>query len=260
MSSKSISIFQPVWLMLQQHLYHRYRGSVLGGIWLFFQPLLYVLLFAIVFSQFMVMRFDSSAPKHAYVIYLISGLLLWNAFINTVLQLSTVYQQYGSYLRKIPLSLLIFPIFIPLLELVIWLIGMTVFAIFLLVIDYQFSWIQLYLFPLVLMVLILAYGLGLIAAVLNTFIPDVSHILQALQQVFFWATPIVYLKEILPNWAQYWLKLNPLADAVGYAQTLMLWHQLPGQSALVWCMIAVVICLFAFILLKRSERVLRDLL
>lgn len=101
---------RPASLLVKQHLYHRYKGSLLGATWLFLQPLLYVLLFSIVFSQFMVSRFAADAPTHAYVVYLISGMLLWNVFMNTLLGMCSVYQQYAAYLKKIPLSLLTLPL------------------------------------------------------------------------------------------------------------------------------------------------------
>lgn len=252
---------RPAGLLAKQHLYHRYKGSLLGATWLFLQPLLYVLLFSTVFSQFMVTRFATGAPTHAYVVYLISGMLLWNVFMNTLLSMCHVYQQYAAYLKKIPLSLFTLPLFIPLVELVIWVIGMFVFVLVLLLLGHPVTMVWLWFIPVVLLVLILAYGLGLILGVMNTFIPDVSQATHALAQVAFWATPVVYVVDILPGWAQKILWVNPMAWAVSMAQQIAVWGQMPSIMTAFGLAILGGVCLcVARFMIKRSERALRDLL
>lgn len=252
---------QPAWLLAKQHLYHRYRGSLLGATWLFLQPLLYVALFGTVFSQFMVTRFAPGAPTHAYVVYLISGMLLWNVFINTLLGMCGVYQQYSAYLKKIPLSLFTLPLFVPLVELVIWAIAMIVFTVIVAVLGYPVTITWWWLMPVVLVVVILAYGLGLILAVTNTFIADVAPATHALSQVLFWATPIVYVADILPSWAQTILWFNPMAWAVALAQHVTVWNQAPlGMPFLALMLLAGLILWFAAKILGRAERAVRDLL
>ena len=252
---------RPAALLAKQHLYHRYKGSLLGATWLLLQPVLYVLLFSTVFSQFMVARFATGAPTHAYVVYLISGMLLWNVFMNTLLGMCSVYQHYAAYLKKIPLSLFTLPLFIPLVELVIWAIGMLVFVLVLLLLGHPLSMTWSWFLPVVPVVLIMAYGLGLILGVTNTFIPDVSQATHALSQVAFWATPVVYVADILPAWAQKILWVNPMAWAVGLVQHLAVWGQTP--SMLVLCALAILGSLLlglAYLMIGRSERALRDLL
>ena len=252
---------QPAWLLTKQHLYHRYKGSLLGATWLFLQPLLYVALFGTVFSQFMVTRFASGAPTHAYVVYLISGMLLWNVFINTLLGMCGVYQHYGAYLKKIPLSLFTLPLFVPMVELVIWAIAMVVFVVIMALVGHPVTAMWWWFIPVVVVVVILAYGLGLILAVTNTFIADVAPATQALSQVAFWATPIVYVADILPPWAQTILWFNPMAWAVGLVQQIAVWDHAPlGWPLMGLISLALVILLLAARILSRSERAVRDLL
>lgn len=252
---------QPAWLLAKQHLYHRYKGSLLGATWLFLQPLLYVALFGTVFSQFMVTRFATGAPTHAYMVYLISGMLLWNVFINTLLGMCGVYQQYAAYLKKIPLSLFTLPLFVPLVELVIWAIAMAVFTAIVAMIGHPVTITWMWFIPVVLVVVMLAYGLGLILAVTNTFISDVAPATQALSQVAFWATPIVYVIDILPAWAQSILWLNPMAWAVGLVQQIAVWNQVPlGMPFFILLVLAGLILWVAASVLARAERAVRDLL
>jgi lipopolysaccharide transport system permease protein len=252
---------QPAWLLTKQHLYHRYKGSLLGATWLLLQPLLYVALFATVFSQFMVTRFATGAPTHAYVVYLISGLLLWNVFINTVLGMCGVYQQYAAYLKKIPLSLFSLPLFVPLVELVIWAIAMMIFIAIVALVGHPITMTWWWFIPVVLAVVMLAYGIGLILAVTNTFVSDVAPATQALSQVAFWATPIVYVVDILPSWAQMILWFNPMAWAVGLAQEIAVWDRSPSWWPLIGLIsLAILILLLAAKILSRSERAVRDLI
>lgn len=247
-------------LLMKQHLHQRFKGSVLGILWLFLQPIVYVVLFTLVFAKFMSVRMDIDGQTHSYVIYLISGLLLWNAFINCFLSMSNIYQQYSSYLKKIPLSLFIFPLFVPVLEFIIWLVGMLVFVFYLALSGYEFSYAFLGLLPLVVAVLALAYGLGMIAAVLNTFISDITHMLNMLSQVFFWATPIVYVRSMLPDLFQDLLWLNPMSYPVHLAQLIVLEQKTLDYHFIFWCLVICLIIVVAQLFLKQSEKVLRDLI
>ena len=113
----------------------------------------------------------------------------------------------------------------------------------------------------VLVVVMLAYGLGLILAVTNTFISDVAPATQALSQVAFWATPIVYVIDILPAWAQSILWLNPMAWAVGLVQQIAVWNQVPlGMPFFILLVLAGLILWVAASVLARAERAVRDLL
>ena len=147
------------------------------------------------------------------------------------------------------------------MELVIWAIAMIVFTVIVAVLGYPVTITWWWLMPVVLVVVILAYGLGLILAVTNTFIADVSPATHALSQVLFWATPIVYVADILPSWAQTILWFNPMAWAVALAQHITVWNQAPlGMPFLALMLLAALILWFAAKILGRAERAVRDLL
>jgi lipopolysaccharide transport system permease protein len=252
---------QSAWLLTKQHLYLRYKGSVLGATWVFLKPLLYVTIFTFIFSQFMVIRFPSEFPTHSYVIYLIGGMLLWNAFSNTVTGMSNFYQQYAAYLKKIPLSLFILPIFLPLTELIIWLISMIIFVTISTILQHPITSTWWWLIPVIILVLIFAYGLGLILAIANTFIPDVSPATHILMQLVFWATPIIYVIDILPNWSQTIIWINPITWAISSTQEITVWNRTPPIQHLIGLLILSLILMWAAArVLAKAERSLRDLL
>jgi lipopolysaccharide transport system permease protein len=59
---------------------------------------------------------------------------------------------------------------------------------------------------------LLAYAVGLILAVLTVFIRDMKEIVGIVLQLWFWFTPIVYVKEILPGWVKKFIVFNSLPD------------------------------------------------
>jgi lipopolysaccharide transport system permease protein len=92
----------------------------------------------------------------------------------------------------------------------------------------------LFLFPLTLLVVAIASGLGVLLGVLNVFVRDVGQSAQIALQLLFWFTPIVYPAEILPASIQRFLPLNPLFPLVEGFQSVLLLGQPPDVAALLW--------------------------
>lgn len=72
----------------------RYKGSVLGFLWTFLNPLLMLLVYTIVFST--IMRFDM--PN--YTIYMFIGLLPWMNFSSSILSSSSVIIRNSNLIKK----------------------------------------------------------------------------------------------------------------------------------------------------------------
>lgn len=149
--------------LARQELVDRYAGSVLGSGWAILRPLVNILIFVLVFSKVMGARLallGSPPSEYSYSIYLVSGLLVWNAFSETILRITTVFQDKAALIGKIKLSLPQLPFFIITTEAVIYVLSMAFFAVFLLSIDYPVGWHWAWLLVIFLVQQVLAYALG----------------------------------------------------------------------------------------------------
>lgn len=254
-----------VLLFIKQELVWQHKGELLGKLWLLLQPMVYIFIFMTIFSQIMgaklAVSIETELPtNYAYSIYLVSGLLAWQLFANTLQQFAGVYQQKASIIRKVPVSLRWLPLYIPFAELASYIIVMVLFSVYLFVLGQTPSWQHLWLFPIIGLLLGLAYALGLIVASLSVFIPDIRRAVSLLLQVMFWGTPIVYVAHILPEWALPWVMVNPVYWGIENIQQIYL-HQ-PLYTLQLWTLLAldVLLLLIAFWLSRRLENDIRDLL
>lgn len=215
-------------LFARQELYDQYKGSILGIFWVMIQPMVYILIFTVVFSKLMGARLANFDQPYAYSLYLVSGILIWNATSSTITRLSGIYQAKAPLIKKVPISLSLMPLYIPLTEAVIYSLGMALFALILcLFINYPFTWHWLWIPPLLILSLSFAYTLGLITALLSPFLPDIRTGIPVIIQLLFWMTPIVYVIDILPSSIQWIALYNPFSWITQSLQAIVLKHQSP---------------------------------
>lgn len=248
-------------LFARQDLLDRHRDSLLGVFWVFLQPLAYILIYSLVFSGLMKSRLTGFEDQpFAYTQYLISGLLIWMLMTNTIVQLSSIYQTKAHIIRKIPVSLSIMPLYVPLVETVIYLVGMLAFALILVVMGQALTWYWLWLPIVLLLALLIAYPLGLIVGMLGVFLPDLRTATPIALQLLFWLTPIVYLSTILPESVQQIMHYNPFSWATASVQAIVLYHHAPQLNHLVAMSTLSLVLLFgARWLQRRLEKDIRDL-
>lgn len=246
----------------RQDLVDRYSSSVLGGVWTLINPLVLILIYTLIFSKIMGARLSDLGvefSEYGYSIYLVPAVLAWSAFGNTLTRVTTVFQDKAGLIGKVSLSLRTLPLYILLSETVVFLISMSLFAIFLLLIGYPLSWMWLLLIPVYLVQQLLAYSLGFGAAVLGVFVRDVVELVRITVQLWFWLTPIVYVLDILPEETQGLLAWNPMTHFVTAFREVILYARVPDLAALsVLLGLGLVLLAMALFGFKRLEKDLRD--
>jgi lipopolysaccharide transport system permease protein len=186
-----------------------------------------------VFSGIMNPKLSGAEHRFSYSIYLISALLPWMAFSTTISRCTTVFVDKKNIISKINLSLPSMPLFINLSETITLFISITFFLVFLIIIGHGFSEYYL-LIPFIFMLQqLLAYAVGLILAVLTVFIRDMKEIVGIVLQLWFWFTPIVYVKEILPGWVKKFIVFNPVFILADSFQNIFLRNSLPDIKLLI---------------------------
>lgn len=252
---------QMILLFTKQELLEQYRGNALGVVWLFIQPLTYILIFTLIFSDIMKTRLANFDQPYAYSTYLVAGILSWNMIINIITKTSSVYQTKAGLIKKVPTHLLLLPLYIPLAEVIIYIIGMALFSIVLLLVGYDFSTTWLWLPLLTLCAILFAYVSGMLFGLLSPFIPDIRNAIPVLSQLLFWMTPIIYLPNIVPKQFQWLLDANPFTwlisnfQAAIFYQTPLHWGTLTASLGL-----TASIGLLVYWLHLRLEKDIRDLI
>lgn len=239
----------------------RFARSKLGLLWSVLHPLAQAAIFAVVLSEVLGARLGGIEDKAAYPIYLIAGLAGWTLFNEILSRCLTVFVEYAGPLKKIAFPRICLPVIV---------LGSALLNHFLLLVSAafvfallghfpSFSWLAL---PLgIVLIAMLAFGLGVMLGVFNVFVRDVGHVLTVVLQLWFWLTPIVYSASIVPESARGLIVFNPMTPLVRIYQDALLFGRWPDLTSLVYpAALAVIACLFSFSLFRRASAELVDAL
>jgi len=210
-SNAFVEEFRELWrfrdlivLWTERNLKLRYKRSALGVLWTLLEPLMLMAILTMVFSQ--LFRFQL---EH-YPIYLLCGLLLFDFVSRSTLQIVEEVVESQGLASRIYVPRTVFAIATALSYLVSWLIALVPLLLIMAVLGHRLSW-TLITVPLgMLLTALLALGVGLLVATLGASFHDVKLTYQVLLTAWFYATPIMYPLEIVPEKYHVFLQVNPL--------------------------------------------------
>jgi ABC-type polysaccharide/polyol phosphate export permease len=206
--------------LVARELKARYRGSVLGFFWSFINPLLLLLIYSLVFS---VVLPTARSDVRPYALFLFCGLLPWTWFHSSLLESSNVLISGGTLIKKVLFPAEVLPIVTVLANMVHFLLGLPILGLFLIYYRHaSISLVEALSFPLVILVqLLLTLGLALIVSALTVHFRDIKDLLGNLLTFLFFATPIIYRIQDMPESYRWALNLNPFTHlAVSYQEIL----------------------------------------
>jgi ABC-type polysaccharide/polyol phosphate export permease len=182
----------------------RYKRSVLGVLWTLLEPLMLMSILTMVFSQ--LFRFQLAH----YPIYLLSGLLLFDFFSRSTLQIVDEVVASDGLASRIYVPRTVFSLATVLSYLLSWVIALVPLLAMVVVLGLPVS-AGLWSVPFgMILAALLALGVGLVVATLGASFHDVKLTYQVLLTAWFYATPIIYPLDVVPDQYQPLLRLNPL--------------------------------------------------
>jgi lipopolysaccharide transport system permease protein len=208
--------------LVARDLKARYRGSVLGFLWSFINPLLLLLIYSFVFT--VVLRDSRSAAMEPFALFMFCGILPWTWFSSSLIESSNVLIAGGNLIRKVLFPAEVLPIVTVFSGLVHFLLGLPILAAFFI---YYRNQVPMYApdllwFPVIVFIqLALTLGLALIVSALTVHFRDVRDLLANVLTLWFFATPIIYPLSIVSGDVRRYLNLNPFTHlAVAYQEVL----------------------------------------
>lgn len=227
----------------------KYKGSFLGVLWSFINPLLQVAVYAIVFPYIMRVQTDN------YLIYLIIGIIPWTFFTTVINQGMITVRINAGIIKKVYFPREILPISVVLSGLVNFFISCIIIVLFCIFSGVGISW-HIIIVPFV-AILQFLFILGLVFALsaINVYIQDTEYIVQFVLNMAFYATPILYLPSVLPSLFQQILNLNPMTHILVAYRDAFMYHTLPGlKTMVILTIISVLVCFIGYKIFKKLEK------
>lgn len=211
----------------------RFRGSAGGLFWSIIQPLFMMIVYTIVFSTFLKIRFGSSDSPYVFAVYLLCGLLPWNAFSEGLLLSTNLIRQNQNLVKRVVFPLEVLPINISLVALLQQGIGMILLIPLTVIVAGQVYW-TLLLIPLVMVIQVLFQtGVNWLWTSFSVYIPDLRQFTTMLVTILMFMTPIFYPEDMIPAQARFIVNINPMAMIIGLYRSLMLEGQPPDPGRLI---------------------------
>ena len=221
--------------LVARELKARYRGSVLGFLWTFANPLLLLGIYTLVFTV-MMPGSRGGTRLEPYALFLLCGILPWTWFQTSVLESCTVLVAGGNLIRKVLFPAEILPIVTVLTGLVNFAFSLPILAAFLVFYAVPVSPGKLAWLPLIVLVqLTFTLALSLLLSSLTVHFRDLRDLVGNLMTLWFWGTPIIYSLPQVPENLRRLVALNPFTHlAVAYQSVLFLDGPFDAWRGLLW--------------------------
>ena len=222
-----------IWTMIKREIISRYRGSVFGLFWSFFNPLAMLLVYLFVFNIVLKTRFnENSETKAEFALVVFAGFTVFIFFSEIVNRSPSLILSNVNFVKKLVFPLEILTYIVTGTALFQILINMVILLIANLFIYKSLPWTLVF-FPVILLVLIpFCLGLSWMLASLGTFIRDIGHVVVVSTQILMFMTPIFYPVDAIPEGFRYYIKLNPLTLIVSEMRSIAIYGNLPNWEGI----------------------------
>ena len=227
--------------MILRDVKTRFAGSALGVVWAVLQPLCMMLILWFVFTYGL--KANPGGSSIAFVAWFFPAQIAWNFFQEGMMTGSGAVTDYAFLVRKVNFKVELLPI----VKIGSSLVFHGVFLLLLMVVlvatgvSPSMNWLCFSYFTFCGLALLL--GLGWLTSSLTVLFRDVQQLLGVVAQLGFWATPIIWKVDALPEHMRVWMTLNPIYYITeGYRQAFTAASQgmefrvetLPGQTLVFW--------------------------
>jgi ABC-type polysaccharide/polyol phosphate export permease len=206
--------------LVARELKARYRGSVLGFLWSFINPLLLLGIYSFVFSTILPNRANELQP---YALFMLCGILPWTWFSASLTEASNSLISGGNLIKKVLFPAEVLPIVSVLANMVHFFLALPIVLVMLVLYQHWPNPGGLAWFPVVVLVqLVFTTGIALVLAAFTVHFRDIRDILANVLMLWFFTTPIIYFYDQVEVRPYKWLfNANPFTHlAISYQEIL----------------------------------------
>lgn len=252
-----------IFSMVQQEIKLKYKGSLLGALWLLFSPLLLLSVYTVCFSYIFKARWglDESELKNTYPLILFVGLIIHTFFSEILHKSPNLILSYSYLIKKS-----VFPI-----EILAWVaIGFSLFQamlstcilILINLLFYQnFSWL-IVIFPIIL----IPFGLFLTAVCwflssIGVYVRDLGQFSSIIITIFLFLSPVFFPLSFIPEPYRILALFNPLTIIIEESRKVLLWNTVPDfEKIFMYLIISILFMKISHSFMTKMKKGFRDVI
>ncbi len=237
-----VSFWQHRHLILQmtrREIVGRYRGSTLGLLWSFLNPLFMLTIYTFVFSVVFQAKWGATSNSRTeFAMILFAGLIVFNLFAEVINRAPTLILSNVNYVKKVIFPLEILPAVAAGSALFHTLANVIVLLAFHLLVNHVFPF-TVFLLPLVILPLLpLLLGCSWLLASVGVFLRDLSQTIGIFTTALMFLSPIFFPASALPEQLRPYLFLNPLTFIIEQTRLVLIWGKQPDWQGLTLFLLA----------------------
>jgi len=235
----------------------RYSQSIVGLGWAIAQPLCLMFVFSLVFGKFV--KVDTEGIP--YPIFVYSCLVPWSFFGSALGRGTASIVVESNIIKKVAVSRILFPVAAVLASFVDFLIAGLIMVV--MMIYYHVTWSPwvLMVFPLTTLLMLLTIGLSLFLCSINAYFRDIHFGLPLATQILFYASPIVYAVNVVPDNLRWAYDLNPMAGMMVGFRNVLVKGMAPDWELLgIATVVTLVVCFIGYGVFRRLEGNFADII
>jgi len=235
-SVSPISMIQSFWRnrqliksMIVREVVGKYRGSLMGIAWSFFNPLIMLSVYTFVFSVVFKARWtiDSGGNKINFALLLFIGLIIHGLFAECVDRSPELIVSNATYVKNVIFPLEIIPLVSFGTALFHFSISLVVLLCAQIFIFHEVVWTVIFIPFILLPVALSSIGLTWFISALGVYVRDIKQITGVFTTVLLFISAVFYPINALPDKYQIWIKINPLALLIEQGRNAMIVGRLP---------------------------------
>ncbi|MFE5324206.1 ABC transporter permease [Paenibacillus sp. NPDC056579] len=227
----------------------RYKGSVMGFLWTFLNPLLLLAIYSVVFSFIMRQNIEN------YPMFLFCAILPWTFFSSSIQSSAGIIMRNSNLVKKIYFPREILPLSVIIAGVINYLFGLVILIPSLLLTGVQIN-ISLIAFPLILFIqTLLTLGIGLIVSAMNVYFRDLEHIIAIVLQAAFYITPIIFPISMVPEQFQALFSLNPMTEIIQAYRNIFYYGTMPDFMHLsLYLLYSIIVLVVGWIIFNKLQK------
>lgn len=223
-----------IWQMTVREVVGRYRGSVMGLAWSFFNPLLMLLVYTFVFTTVFNARWPqaNSLSKANFAIVLFVGMIVYSIFSDNVNRAPSLILANPNYVKKVvfpletlPVIAMLASIFHAFVSFLVWLAAYVILV--------GVPHVTVLLLPVVIAPFVVGtLGISWFLASIGVFLRDVAQTVGILTTALMFLAPVFYSTQNLPQKFKPLIMANPATFIIEQARSVLVWGVAPDWLGL----------------------------
>jgi len=250
-----------IYQMSKREVIGRYKGSALGLLWSFFNPILMLTVYTFVFSMIFKARWPGVTNNLEFAGILFAGLIVYSLFSECVSRAPNLILSNVNYVKKVVFPLDILPWIAMLSNMFHAGISIIVLLGFTVALHGSLHWTIIFFPVVVLPLLILTMGISWVLASLGTYVRDIGQGIGIVVMSMMFLSPIFYPATAFPESYRIFFYLNPLTFIIEQSRAVLLWGHMPNWQGLgIYFVVSLVFAWLGFAWFQKTRRGFADVL